>query len=54
MLSPLNVKARYPAYKESIMKTLDEIKCKRILTKTKELHQWIKKKLLKRLEDIQE
>ena len=54
LLSPLNVKARYPAYKKNIMKILNETECKRILTGTKELHQWIKKKLLKKLENMQE
>jgi HEPN domain-containing protein len=53
-LSPLNVKARYPAYKKKIMDTLDETKCKNILINTKELYQWIKKKLLKKLEDTQQ
>jgi len=45
-LSPLNVRARYPAYKEKVIKKLDKKKCKEIFEKTKELHLWIKKKLL--------
>ena len=53
MLSPLNVKTRYPTYKKSITNTLDEKKSKSILIKTKELHQWIKMKLLKKLKDTQ-
>lgn len=39
---------------KKIMDTLDETKCKNILINTKELYQWIKKKLLKKLEDTQQ
>jgi HEPN domain-containing protein len=44
-LTPLNVKARYPAYKKKVLEILDENRCKEILIKTEELHLWIKKKL---------
>lgn len=45
-LTPLNVKTRYPAYKQKIISMLDKKKCKEIIAKSKELHLWIKKKLL--------
>ncbi len=48
LLTPLNVRTRYPTYKANLMKTLNETKCKEILSQTKELHQWIKEKLSKR------
>ncbi len=47
LLSPLNINARYPAFKENLFKELDEVKCVDILNKTEELHKWIKIKLLK-------
>lgn len=47
-LTPLNIRARYPAYKKKIIEILNEDKCKEILIETKELHQWIKKKLLRK------
>ena len=47
-LSPLNVKARYPAYKKKIINMLDKKKCKEILIRTREFHLWIKKRLLKK------
>lgn len=47
-IEPLNVQARYPTYKEKLFKTLNEQKCSNIINKTKELHEWIKKKLLKK------
>jgi len=48
MLEPLNVEARYPTYKEELFKTLNEQRCSNIINNTKELHEWIKKKLLKK------
>ena len=45
VLEPLNIQARYPSHKEKLMKSLTKEKCKEILTKTKELQSWIKKKL---------
>ena len=45
LLEPLNIKARYPSYKEHIYKILDEKKAADIILKTKELYSWIKEKL---------
>ena len=45
-LDPLNIEARYPTYKEKLMKVLTENKCKQILNDTEVLFQWIKKKLI--------
>jgi len=45
-LQPFNIEARYPSYKEKVLKILDDKKCKRILNDTEELYQWIKKQLL--------
>jgi len=47
LLDPLNIKARYPAYKEYLSKIVDERNAREILSNTKELHQWIKQRLLK-------
>ncbi len=41
-LMPLNVEARYPSYKQSIGESLSEKRCKELLTKTKEVQQWVK------------
>lgn len=45
LIRPLNVEARYPSYKEQLKKTLNEKKCRDILSQTKEFQQWIKKQL---------
>ena len=45
VLEPLNIEARYPTYKDEIFKSLNEIKCKQILSDTKELYLWIKNRL---------
>ena len=45
-LEPLNIKARYPSYKDKLFKTLTEKKCEQILQNTEDLYQWIKKKLI--------
>ena len=47
-LDPLNIEARYPTYKEKILKSLNHKKCKKILSDTKELFKWIKIKLSKK------
>lgn len=39
-LEPLNIEARYPSYKERLMKN-----CAELLSQTKELQLWIKNKL---------
>ena len=44
-LMPMNVEARYPSYKEALLKALSESKCKELLDKTHELQQWIKDRL---------
>ena len=44
-IEPLNIEARYPSHKERLLKSLTEAKCIEILNKTKELQEWIKKKL---------
>lgn len=40
-LEPLNIEARYPSYKERLMKTLTEDKCKELI----KLRLWIKSRL---------
>ena len=44
-LNPLNIESRYPSYVEKINAILTERKCIEILSKTKELLQWIETKL---------
>lgn len=46
-LTPLNVEARYPKYKEEVLKSLTQEKCESILKDTKELQKWIVMKLEK-------
>lgn len=41
-LIPLNIQARYPAYKDAIYKLIDDGKAKDILTKTGALISWLK------------
>ncbi len=43
-LEPLNIEARYPSYKERLLKSLNTEKCEEPL-KQKELQVWIKSKL---------
>ena len=45
VLQPLNIEARYPDYRERILLSLNQDKCKNILQKTRELYTWIKEKL---------
>lgn len=45
LLEPLNIEARYPSYKERLLKSLTEEKCREIIQKTRELQQWIKQRL---------
>ena len=45
LLGPLNIEARYPTYKEKLLKSLSYERCSEIISKTKEIHLWIKKKL---------
>lgn len=44
-LEPLNIEARYPSYKERLMKSLTKEYCTGLLNQTKELQSWIKNKL---------
>jgi HEPN domain-containing protein len=44
-LEPLNIEARYPSYKERLMKSLDENRCNKILLDTQNLQLWIKARL---------
>ena len=44
-LEPLNIEARYPSDKEQLLKSLTEVKCTELLDKTRNLTEWIKKKL---------
>lgn len=44
-LEPLNIEARYPSYKERLMKSLTKEYCTVLLEQTKELQLWIKNKL---------
>ncbi len=45
LLEPLNIEARYPSYKERLMKSLNRERCEEILSRTNELKQWIESKL---------
>ena len=44
-LEPLNIEARYPSYKERLMKSLTKEYCTTLFQDTKDLQQWIKNKL---------
>ena len=45
-LSPLNIRARYPDYKKELAKELTKNVCENLITKTQELQQWTKEKIL--------
>ena len=45
-LQPLNIEARYPSYKEKLLKILDDKRCRQIVNATEEMSQWIKAQLL--------
>lgn len=45
-LEPLNIEARYPEYKERLLKQLTMDKSLELIDKTTTLQQWIKRKLL--------
>ena len=45
LLIPLNIEARYPTYKEQLLKSLSFVKCKDIIHQTKSLKLWIEKQL---------
>ncbi len=44
-LEPLNIEARYPSYKERLIKSLTDERCKDLIEKTDKLRIWIKSKL---------
>lgn len=44
-LEPLNIEARYPSYKERLMKSLTADCCKDLIEQTDKLRTWIKSKL---------
>lgn len=44
-LEPLNIEARYPSYKERLLKSLTIEYCQNMIASTKELQSWIKNKL---------
>ena len=44
-LEPLNIEARYPSYKERLMKSLTAERCRELIKQTNELRTWIKSKL---------
>lgn len=44
-LEPLNIEARYPSYKERLLRSLTDARCRELLDKTKTLSTWIKSKL---------
>lgn len=46
-LQPLNIEARYPTYKDELMRSLNEDTCKNILAQTKEIVAWIENRLSK-------
>ncbi|MBW2609534.1 MAG: HEPN domain-containing protein [Deltaproteobacteria bacterium] len=45
LVGPLNIEARYPTYKEKVLKALSKERCEYILKRTEELYQWTKNKL---------
>lgn len=45
ILEPLNIEARYPSYKERLMKSLNSRKSQELIEKTDKLRLWIKSKL---------
>jgi HEPN domain-containing protein len=45
-LSPLNIRARYPDYKQELAKELTKTVCENLIIKTQELQQWTKEKIL--------
>ena len=44
-IMPLNIEARYPSYKETLLNSLTEEKCEELLEKTSNLQKWTKEKL---------
>lgn len=44
-LEPLNIEARYPSYKERLLRSLSDERCNYLLRKTDELRLWIRNRL---------
>ena len=44
-LGPLNIEARYPTDKDKIMESLNNKKCKNMISQTRRLKKWIKNQL---------
>jgi HEPN domain-containing protein len=44
-LEPLNIEARYPSYKERLLKSLSNEACNSLINRTDDLRLWIKQKL---------
>ncbi|MGL5787700.1 MAG: HEPN domain-containing protein [Bacteroidales bacterium] len=44
-LEPLNIEARYPSYKERLIRSMTKEYCMELLEQTKQLQLWIKNKL---------
>lgn len=47
VLEPLNIEARYPTYKEKLMRSLTKQRCENIIRETENLYKWINENLLK-------
>ncbi len=45
ILEPLNIEARYPSYKERLMRSLNNEFCIDLIQKTEDLRIWIKNRL---------
>lgn len=45
ILEPLNIEARYPTYKDMILKSLTKEKCELLISKTEGLSKWIESQL---------
>ena len=48
MLEPLNIEARYPTYKEKLLASLSETRCRALIQGTEELLAWIKERSMKK------
>jgi HEPN domain-containing protein len=51
-LEPLNIEARYPSYKEELLKKMNNEYTTDIYNKTKDLYSWIEQKLSEKQENI--
>ena len=46
-IQPLNIEARYPSYKEGLMKSLNQENTSRLLEQSREFQSWVKQMLSK-------